>query len=57
MEFILQLLAELFIPLEEEDKKAVMHQTTEADATEVGPLLAEEQQLEDPNIFGIMEFH
>jgi hypothetical protein len=57
MEFILQLLAEIFIPLEEEDTKAVMHQTTEADVTEAGPLLTEGKPEEDPNIFGIMEFH
>lgn len=53
MEFILQLLADLFIPIEEEKTTAIVK---EEDSTEVGAMLATEET-EESNIFNFVEFH
>ncbi|GAO31756.1 hypothetical protein [Geofilum rubicundum] len=59
MEFLLQLIAELFGAPEEE--KATIMETVQAQETVVKneevPVLAEEQFEKTPNIFNVVQFH
>lgn len=60
MEFLLQLIAELFAGTPEEEKAIVM-ETVQAEETVVKneevPVLAEEQFEKAPNIFNVVQFH
>jgi hypothetical protein len=55
MEFVFQILAELFSPVDEEKVKAENIKVTE----EVGKAKVTEETVdsEEPNLFGIMDFH
>lgn len=60
MEFILQLLADLLLPVDE--KEIVVSEEVTADANQIGEAamvapIAHEEKLEGENIFGLMEFH
>lgn len=60
MEFILQLLADLLLPIDE--KETVVSEEVTADANQVGEAamvapITQEEKLEGENIFGLMEFH
>ncbi len=58
MEFVFQILADLLSPVDEKQVKAEVKQTTEAKATpETVVEKLEETNVEEPNIFGIMDFH
>jgi hypothetical protein len=60
MEFLLQLIAELFAGSPEEDKASVM-EAVQAEETMVKneevPVLAEEQFEKTPNIFNVVQFY
>jgi hypothetical protein len=60
MEFILQLLADLLLPVDE--KETVVSEEVTADANQDGEAamvapIVHEEKLEGENIFGLMEFH
>jgi len=61
MEFILQLLADLLLPVDEKETVVSEEVTSDAntggEAAMVAPIIHDEEKLEGENIFGLMEFH
>jgi hypothetical protein len=55
MEFIFQILADLFLPEEEKVKTTAVEEFNEPDAVAEAPLA--EAPAEEANIFTMMEFH
>lgn len=59
MEFILQLIADLFVPIDENEEVNKITTSQSSDSTEaamVAPVSADESP-EGENIFSLMEFH
>lgn len=56
MEFIFQVLAQLFSPVDENQQEQVV-EIKKAEEDEKRVLQAENSEHEDANLFGLMEFH
>ncbi|WP_430814842.1 hypothetical protein [Carboxylicivirga sp. RSCT41] len=57
MEFVFQILADLLSPVDEKQVKAETNQMTENKKEESQAEKVVETKTEEPNIFGIMDFH
>jgi hypothetical protein len=57
MEFVFQILADLLSPVDEKQVKAEAKQIAEQQAKESIAENVEQTPVEEPNIFGIMDFH
>ncbi|WP_439182543.1 hypothetical protein [Carboxylicivirga taeanensis] len=57
MEFVFQILADLLSPVDEKQVKAEVKQAQEKTAKESVVEQVEEVETEQPNIFGVMDFH
>lgn len=57
MEFVFQILADLLSPVDEKQVKAETNQITEKVKEESAAENVVETKTEEPNIFGIMDFH
>lgn len=57
MEFVFQILADLLSPVDEKQVKKETKQAIEQNNTETKAQQVEETTAEEPNIFGIMDFH
>lgn len=57
MEFIFQILAQLLSPVEEEQGKAQVKELTKVEEKPETVVQAEKTEQEEPNLFGMMEFH
>ncbi len=56
MEFIFQVLAQLFSPVDEDQKEQVV-EMKKVEEEEKTVLQTENAEQEEPNLFGLMEFH
>ncbi len=57
MEFIFQILAQLFSPVDEDQPMEQKHNMEQVEATKEIVAKAETEEQEEPNLFGMMEFH
>ncbi|MBK3516723.1 hypothetical protein [Carboxylicivirga marina] len=57
MEFVFQILADLLSPVDEKQVKAEDKKNAEIEKVEIAKEKAVETKGEEPNIFGIMDFH
>ncbi|MCG8580110.1 MAG: hypothetical protein MI866_09350 [Bacteroidales bacterium] len=57
MEFVFQILADLLSPVDEKQVKAETNQITENKKEESKEEAVVETKTEEPNIFGMMDFH
>ncbi|MCU4163034.1 hypothetical protein [Carboxylicivirga caseinilyticus] len=57
MEFIFQVLAQLFSPVNEDQAKEEVLEMKEVEMQEEKILETEKAEQEQPNLFGLMEFH
>ena len=57
MEFVFQILADLLSPVDEKQVKAEAKMIAEQQAKETVAEKVEQTPVEEPNIFGIMDFH
>ncbi|MBS2099940.1 hypothetical protein [Carboxylicivirga linearis] len=57
MEFIFQVLAQLFSPVDEDQAKEKVLEMKEVEKQDEKVLEKEKVEQEQPNLFGLMEFH
>ncbi len=57
MEFIFQILAELFSPVDEDQAKAQVDEIKKVEEKQEVAVQTKKTEEEAPNLFGMMEFH
>lgn len=57
MEFIFQVLAQLFSPVDEDKVKEQVLDVKKVEVEKEAEVQVEQTEQEEPNLFGVMEFH